>query len=88
MKKSLEAETEALRRELATYSDNDPTELEQKVKDAAAWKVATEEFTDDIYSMEGWLKDQMGGGEALDAMLQETYDKEYDEENRGLKELV
>jgi len=88
MKKLLQAETEALRRELATYSDNDPTELERKVKEAAEWKVTAEEFTDDIYSMEGWLKDKMGGGEALDAMLQETYGKEYDEEVRGLKELV
>lgn len=88
MKKSLEAETEALRRELATYSDNDPTELERKTEDAAEWKVTAEEFTDDIYSMEGWLKDKMGGGEALDAMLQETYGKEYDEDVRGLKELV
>lgn len=88
MKKLLEAETAALRRELATYSDNDPTELEQKIKDAAEWKVAAEEFTDDIYSMEGWLKDMMGGAEAHNAMLQETYGNEYDEEIRGLKELV
>ena len=87
-KKLLEVETEALRRELATYSDNDPTELERKVKDAAEWKIMADEFTDDIYSMEGWLKGQMGGGEALDMMLQETYGKEYDEEVRGLKELV
>ena len=88
MKKSLEAETEALRRELATYSDNDPTELERKIKDAAGWKVTAEEFTDDVYSMEGWLKDNMGGGEVLDALLQETYGKEYDEEVHGLKELM
>jgi hypothetical protein len=88
MKKSLEAETGALRCELAAYSDNDPTELERKIKEAAEWKIAAEEFTDDIYSMEGWLKGQMGGGEALDAMLRETYGKEYDEEVRGLKELV
>ena len=87
-KKLLEVETDALRRELATYSDNDPTELERKVKEAAEWKATAEEFTDDIYSMEGWLKDKMGGVEALDAMLQETYGNEYDEEVRGLKELV
>lgn len=88
MKKSLEAETEVICRELATYSDNDPTELERKVKEAAEWKTVTEETTDDIYSMRGWLKDRMGGGEGLDAMLQETYGKEYDEEVRGLKELA
>jgi hypothetical protein len=88
MKKSLAGETEAIRRELATYSDNDPTELEKKVDEAAQWKTDTEGLTDDIYSMEGWLKDQLGGGEGLDVMLQETYGKEYDEEVRGLKELV
>lgn len=87
-KKLLKVETDALRRELAMYSDNDPTELERKNKDAAEWKVTAEEFTDDIYSMEGWLKDKMGGGEALDAMLQETYGNEYDEEVRGLKDLM
>jgi seryl-tRNA synthetase len=88
LKKSLAAETEAIRRELATYSDNDPTELEKKVDEAAQWKTDTEGLTDDIYSMEGWLKDQLGGGEGLDVMLQETYGKEYDEEVRGLRELV
>jgi hypothetical protein len=88
MKKSLAAETEAIRRELATYSDNDPTELEKKVDEAAQWKTDTEGLTDDIYSMEGWLKDQLGGGEGLDVMLQETYGKEYDEEVRALKDLV
>lgn len=88
LKKSLEAETEAIRRELATYSDNDPTELERKAKEAEEWKTTTEEFTDDIYSMEGWLKNQLGGGEGLAAMLQETYGMEYDEEARGLRELV
>lgn len=88
MKKMLEAETEALRRELATYSENDPVELERKVGEAASWKAATEELTDDIYSMEGWLKDQLGGGEGFTAMLQETYGKDFDEEVGGLKELV
>ena len=86
-KKMLEVETEALRRELATYSDNDPVELEKKANEVAGWKVETENFTDDIYSMEGWLKDQLGGGEGFTAMLQETYGKDFDEEVGGLKEL-
>lgn len=88
LEKELGAEIEAIRRELATYSDNDPIELEKQVREAAEWKGTTEEFTDDIYSMEGWLKNQLGGGEGLDMMLQETYGKEYDEEARGLRELV
>lgn len=88
VKKLLEIEAEAIRRELATYSDNDPVELEKKTTEAASWKVAAGELTDDIYSMEGWLKDQLGGGECFAAMLQETYGKDFDEEIGGLKELV
>lgn len=88
MKKLLENESEAIRRELATYSDNDPTELEKKAKEAAEWKTVTEEYTDDIYSMEGWLKDFLSGNEGLTAILRDTYDREYDEEANGLKELV
>lgn len=88
VKKLLENETEAVRRELATYSDNDPTELEKKAKEAAEWKTATEEYTDDIYSMEGWLKDFLSGNEGLTAILRDTYDREYDEEANGLKELL
>lgn len=87
-KKLLELELEAVRRELASYSDNDPAELERKAREAAEWKVAAEECTDDIYSMEGWLKDAVGGdGEQLAAMLESTYDKEYDVEGKTLREL-
>ncbi|KAM0721923.1 hypothetical protein Q7P37_002848 [Cladosporium fusiforme] len=89
VKRQLELESEAIRRELAMYSDNDPIELEKKAREAAEWKVAAEECTDDIYSMEGWLKEAIGaGGEGLAAMLESIYDKEYDAEAKTLRELV
>jgi hypothetical protein len=87
-KRLLEGEIEGLRRELVTYSNNDPVELEKKGREAAEWKGVAELCTDDIYSMEQWLKDTTGGGETLVAMLKETYGGEWDEEAGGLKELV
>ena len=87
-KRLLESEIEVLRRELATYSENDPTELERKGREAVEWKGVAEQCTDDIYSMEQWLKDTTGGGEALGAMLREMYGSEWDDEAGGLKELV
>lgn len=88
-KRMLETETEALRRELATYSDNDPAELERKATEAAVEEALANECTDDIHSMESWLKGTLGGGgEQLEGMLREVYDSEYDEEAGGLRELV
>lgn len=88
-KRLLEIERENVRHELAAYSDNDPAELEHKSKEADELRRLTEEYTDDIYSMEGWLKDALtGNAEALSATLEAVYDKEYDEEARTLKELA
>ena len=86
-KRLLEGEIEALLGELANYSDNDPAELERKGKEAVEWKAAAEEYTDDIYSMEGWLKETTGGGEQFVGMLRETYGNEFDEEASGLRDL-
>jgi hypothetical protein len=79
-KKLLESEIEGLRRELATYSDNDPIELEKKGREAVEWKAAAELCTDDIYSI--------GGGDAFLALIKETYGREWDDEAGGLKELA
>jgi hypothetical protein len=87
-KKLLESEIEGLRRELATYSDNDPIELEKKGMEAVEWKAAAELCTDDVYSMESWLKDITGGGDAFLALIKETYGREWDDEAGGLKELA
>ena len=87
-KRFLEGEIEGLRRELATYSDNDPVELERKGREAADWKVDVGVSTDDVYSMEGWLKDLTGGGEALMGLLKEMSGSEWDDEVGGLKELA
>jgi hypothetical protein len=44
--------------------------------------------TDDVYSMESWLKELTGGGEALVGLLKEMYGSEWDDEVGGLKELA
>jgi hypothetical protein len=87
-KKLLESEIEGLRCELATYSDNDPIELEKKGREAVEWRAAAELCTDDVYSMESWLKDTTGGGDGFLALMKETYGHEWDDEAGGLKELV
>lgn len=88
-KRICEIELENVRHELAAYSDNDPTELEHKIKEADELRRFAEYYTDDICSMEGWLKDALtGNAEALSATLEAVYDKEYDEEARTLKELA
>ena len=87
-KRLLEGEIDGLRRELATYSDNDPAELERKEREAAEWKVEAGVCTDDVCSMESWFKDTTGGGEALMGLLKETYGSEWDDEVGGLKELA
>jgi hypothetical protein len=87
-KRLLEGEIEGLRRELAIYSDNDPAELERKEREAAGWKVQAGVCTDDVYSIESWLKELTGGGEALVGLLREMYGSEWDDEVGGLKELA
>lgn len=87
-KKLLEGEVAGLKCQLADYSDSDPAELERKGKEAGEWRGFAEGCTDDVYSMEGWLKETTGGGEAFVAVLREVYAEEWDEEANGLRELV
>jgi len=83
----LESELKALRKDLAAYSDNDPTELERKRKDIPKYKLEAEQYTDEIYSMEGWFKDKGQGDEAIAALRMSLYGDEYDEEEGILREL-
>lgn len=84
----LEAELKALRKELAAYSDNDPTELERKVDETAVFKTQTDAYNDDILNMEQWFRNQGLEGEQLAAMLEDLYGKEFDAEMCSLRELV
>ena len=84
----LESEVKDLQKQLAAYTDTDPTEVERKVKEVQRFKAEAEQYTDDIYSIEGWLKQQPVDEEALKQMRMNTYGDQLDEEEGVLKELV
>lgn len=79
---------EKLRTEVAAYSEQDPVEMERKAAETSQARQNAEKFTDQIYSMESWLK-SMGSGDAqaLDLMLMDLYNDEYDVAEGGLREL-
>jgi len=87
-KARLDAELKALRKELAAYSDNDPTELERKVDETAVFKSQTDAYSDDILNMEQWFKNQGLDGEQMAALFADLYGKEFDAESCSLRELV
>ncbi|KAF2683441.1 meiotic nuclear division protein 1, partial [Lentithecium fluviatile CBS 122367] len=84
----LTKELEKLRQELAAYSEQDPVEIEKKSNETQQFRGEVEKYTDQILSMEGWLKGQIGGDqEQLDSLKREHYGDEYDDEEGGLREL-
>ncbi|KAE8829049.1 hypothetical protein PTNB73_05821 [Pyrenophora teres f. teres] len=84
----LAKEVEKLRTELAAYSEQDPVEMEKKTSDTQQARLEAEKFTDQILMMQGWFKQQVGGGEDYLNMLKGLFGHEYDEEEQGLRELV
>ncbi|KAK0263421.1 hypothetical protein B0A54_00779 [Friedmanniomyces endolithicus] len=85
-KSELEAEIKALQRELAAYSDSDPTELERKKNEIVTYKHEVGQYTDEIDALEGWFKTG-GQDEAMHGLRLEVYGDEYDAEEGGLREL-
>jgi chromosome segregation ATPase len=87
-KAELDKEVKGLQKELAAYSDTDPTELERKKKGIEVFKGEAEQFTDEIYAMEGWFK-KMGLDEAaMKNLRMMLYGDEVDEKEGVLKELM
>jgi Mg2+ and Co2+ transporter CorA len=86
LKVELEQEHKILQNELATYSENDPTELENKKEQARMSFKEADEYSDGINEMESWLL-KLSGPEAK-ASLHQSYGEEYDEEEGGLRELT
>ena len=79
---------ERLRIELAAYSEHDPVEMEKKADETKRARIDAEKFTDHIFSMEGWLKENLcGDREALFQFQRNLYGDEFDEEEQGLREL-
>lgn len=62
--------------------------MEKKSKEIQDSKNKADKFTDHILSMEGWLREQMGGDkEQMGHIMRMCYGDEFDEEEGGLREL-
>ena len=88
VKVELDMEVMGLLKELAAFSDTDPTELERKKTGIEGFKGEAEMFTEEIYAMEGWYR-KMGMDEVgLRGLRLMFYGDEVDEEEGVLRELV
>ena len=87
-KTELESEVKGLQKQLAAYSDTDPTELERKRNEIERFKAEADQCTDDIYTIEGWFKKTFQDDEALRNLRVSLYGDELDVENGVLKELM
>jgi hypothetical protein len=77
-----------MRSELAAYSENDPVEMNKRKQHAVEMKAEAEKLTEQILSMEGWFKKQVGGDKVqFLSMKQNWYGDEFDGEEGGLREL-
>ncbi|OSS55160.1 hypothetical protein B5807_01733 [Epicoccum nigrum] len=83
----LNHQVEELRKELATYSEYDPIELDKKIEDTRRLQEAAERFTEHIYCMESWLKERVLDRESQVCILKDYYGEEWDDEDGGLREL-
>lgn len=84
----LTKELEGFRKELATYSDNDPVELDRKKQRMEQSKRDAEKWTEEIQAMESWINSRTGGDrEQMLSMKRDWYGDEFDDENGALKEL-
>lgn len=87
-KAELDAETKLLRKELAAYSDTDPTELERKRKEVEGLKAEAVQYTDEIDSLESWFKNKGGlDAEGMNMLRRGMYGDDFDEEEGTLREL-
>ncbi|KAI9835663.1 MAG: hypothetical protein M1837_003676 [Sclerophora amabilis] len=87
IKSSLHQEVEALRTELASYSEHDPRDVIQKEEEACALRTSAERWTDNIYSLEQYYLEVTGRDtQSLEQVRQVCYGEEY-REGEGLAEL-
>lgn len=62
--------------------------MERKNQETQSFKNETEKYTDQILSMEGWLKEHTGGDkEQMGNIMRICYGDEFDAEDGGLREL-
>ncbi|KAJ4344458.1 uncharacterized protein N0V89_012200 [Didymosphaeria variabile] len=84
----LTKELEQLRQGLAAYSEQDPIEVDKKKHEAQQCQADVDKYTDQILSMEGWLKERLSGDpEQMMQTKRVLYGDEFDDEEGGLREL-
>ncbi|KAI8935969.1 hypothetical protein NX059_007473 [Plenodomus lindquistii] len=85
----LQKDVERLRVELKAYSEQDPVEMEKKVAETRQSREDVGRHSDQILTMEGWLKAQLGGGDRAQVLnvLKMLYVDEYDEDDESLREV-
>ncbi|KAF2454943.1 meiotic nuclear division protein 1 [Lineolata rhizophorae] len=77
-----------LKKELAAYSENDPVEVDKRRARALETKQLAEKWTEQIQSMESWLREATGGDrDQLLAVKRQYYGDEFSEEEEDLREL-
>ena len=80
-------EVEALRKELEGYGNGDPTQMLRKRQEVEELKARAQKWTDNIYCIEGYLREITGGDQvALEGIREEYYESEY-VAGEGLREL-
>ena len=83
----LAGEIGALKRELETYKDADPMEVDRRKKEILAFETKAEKWTDNIGILEGKLTEMLNGDrERLQAIQMDVYGEDY-VEGEGLKEM-
>ncbi|KAI5358652.1 putative mnd1, HTH domain-containing protein [Septoria linicola] len=82
----LHSDVEGMKKELASYSDSDPTELEKQKAEAWGDFSLADGFSEDIYAMESWFK-KMGAEEMVASLKDTLYVDEWDHEEEMLREL-
>jgi hypothetical protein len=81
-------EMETLRTELASYNENNPVEVERRKEQIRHYKLEVEKWTDQIQSMEAWVKKTAGADKSTFMLMKRNwYGDEFDEEEGGLKEF-
>lgn len=84
---ALSEEVRLLRRELDTYKDADPGEVDRRRKETLDFRAKAETWTDNIGILEGKLLEMLGGDrESFQVFQIDLYGKEY-VDGEGLKEL-
>ncbi|KAK4553040.1 hypothetical protein LTR86_009964 [Recurvomyces mirabilis] len=85
-KAALVREVQALKKQLAAYSDSDPTELERRRVELTENKDKASVLCDEIYSIEGWFTTAGLDREALALLRMKMYGGQFDAEEGVLKE--